>query len=113
MARKVYSRRRAGRVDAGAAWIYYSDMMAALLLVFVLVLTYSVYQYFEMLESKTTELDTQQSELLDQAKPAGQRADLHRGAEGLLKSRSDPYRPGGTIAAARPPCRRRRTRWKR
>jgi chemotaxis protein MotB len=64
MARKVYSRRRAGRVDAGAAWISYSDMMAALLLVFVLVLTYSVYQYFEMLESKTTELDTQQSELL-------------------------------------------------
>ncbi len=64
MARKVYSRRRAGRVDAGAAWISYSDMMAALLLVFVLVLSYSVYQYFAMLESKTAELNTQQSELL-------------------------------------------------
>ncbi|MCE5342110.1 MAG: OmpA family protein [Eubacteriales bacterium] len=64
MPRKVYSRRRAGRVDAGAAWISYSDMMAALLLVFVLVLCYSVYQYFAMLETKTTELDAQQAQLL-------------------------------------------------
>lgn len=57
MARKTYSRRRGGRVDAGAAWISYSDMMAALLLVFVLVLTYSVYQYFVMLQTKTAELE--------------------------------------------------------
>ena len=57
MARHTYSRRRPGRVDAGAAWISYSDMMAALLLVFVLVLCYSVYQYFAMLESKTAELN--------------------------------------------------------
>ena len=38
-------------------------MMAALLLLFVLVLCYSVYQYFLMLETKTSELD-QQSALL-------------------------------------------------
>ena len=56
MARKAYARRRGGRVDAGATWISYSDMMAALLLVFVLVLTYSVYQYFVMLQTKTAEL---------------------------------------------------------
>ena len=73
MARKAYARRRPGRVDAGAAWISYSDMMAALLLVFVLVLCYSVYQYFVMLETKTAELDekgalltTQQQQLDDQ-----------------------------------------------
>ncbi len=59
------SRRRAGRTDSGAAWISYSDMMAALLLVFVLVLCYSIYQYFVMLETKTAELD-QQSALLTQ-----------------------------------------------
>ncbi len=64
MPRKAYSNRRGGRVDAGAAWISYSDMMAALLLVFVLVLCYSVYQYFAMLETKTTELDAQQAQLL-------------------------------------------------
>ncbi len=64
MPRKAYSRRRAGRVDGGAAWISYSDMMAALLLVFVLVLCYSVYQYFSMLETKTNELNLQQSQLL-------------------------------------------------
>ena len=73
MARKAYARRRAGRVDAGAAWISYSDMMAALLLVFVLVLCYSIYQYFVMLETKTAELDqqvallgTQEQQLTDQ-----------------------------------------------
>lgn len=49
--------RRSGRADGGAAWISYSDMMAALLLVFVLILCYSVYQYFLMLETKTAELD--------------------------------------------------------
>lgn len=49
------------RGDQGAAWISYSDMMAALLLLFVLVLCYSVYQYFAMLESKTTELQNQET----------------------------------------------------
>ena len=52
-------RRSRGRADSGAAWISYSDMMAALLLLFVLVLCYSVYQYFLMLETKTAELDEQ------------------------------------------------------
>lgn len=59
MIRKRYVRRRSGRADGGAAWISYSDMMAALLLLFVLVLCYSVYQYFVMLETKTAELDEQ------------------------------------------------------
>ena len=62
MARQRIHNRRIGRGSGGtgASWISYSDMMAALLLIFVLVLTYSLYQYFTMLESKTRELDEQQ-----------------------------------------------------
>ncbi len=49
--------RKGGKTDGGASWISYSDMMAALLLLFVLVLCYTVYQYFAMLDTKTAELD--------------------------------------------------------
>ncbi len=59
MARRRYKRRSVGKADGGSAWISYSDMMAALLLLFVLFLCYSVYQYFLMLETKTAELDEQ------------------------------------------------------
>ena len=67
MARQRIHNRRTGRGSsgAGASWISYSDMMAALLLIFVLVLTYSLYQYFTMLETKTKELDDQRL-ILDQ-----------------------------------------------
>ena len=60
-------RRRSGRTrrsgDNGAHWISYSDMMASLLLVFVLAVVYSVYQYYSMLEIKTRQLNEQQAEL--------------------------------------------------
>ncbi|HPJ02976.1 MAG TPA: OmpA family protein [Candidatus Limiplasma sp.] len=59
MRRSTRKRGRSSRVDGGAAWISYSDMMAALLLVFVLVLCYTIYQYFMLLETKTAELDAQ------------------------------------------------------
>ena len=67
MARQRIHNRRAGRgaSGTGASWISYSDMMAALLLIFVLILTYSLYQYFTMLETKTKELNDQQA-ILDQ-----------------------------------------------
>ena len=67
MARQRIHNRRAGRGSGGtgASWISYSDMMAALLLIFVLILTYSLWQYFTMLETKTKELNAQQL-LLDQ-----------------------------------------------
>ena len=67
MARQRIHNRRAGRGSSGtgASWISYSDMMAALLLIFVLILTYSLYQYFTMLETKTKELNDQQL-VLDQ-----------------------------------------------
>ena len=60
MARQRIHNRRASRGgQGGASWISYSDMMAALLLIFVLILAYSLYQYFTMLETKTRELDQQ------------------------------------------------------
>ena len=69
MARQRIHNRRAGRGSSGtgASWISYSDMMAALLLVFVLILTYSLYQYFTMLETNTKELNDQQLVLDQQA----------------------------------------------
>ena len=69
MARQRIHNRRIGRGSpgAGASWISYSDMMAALLLIFVLILTYSLYQYFTMLETKTKELNAQQAVLDQQA----------------------------------------------
>ncbi len=55
--------RRRPSGDHGAHWISYSDMMASLLLVFVLAVIYSVYQYYSMLEIKTRQLNEQQAEL--------------------------------------------------
>ncbi len=70
MARQSIHNRRAGRrsTGGGASWISYSDMMAALLLIFVLILSYSLYQYFTMLETKTAELEKQRIILVDQQK---------------------------------------------
>ncbi len=61
--RMRYSARGGGRADSGSHWISYSDMMASLLLVFVLAVCYSVYQYYNMLEIKTQQLNEQQAEL--------------------------------------------------
>ena len=64
MARQRIHNRRASRgAQGGQSWISYSDMMAALLLIFVLILTYSLFHYFSMLETKSRELDIAQSEL--------------------------------------------------
>ena len=63
---KRRSKSRVSGGDRGAAWISYSDMMAALLLLFVLVLCYNVYQYFSMLETKTTELQDKEALLIVQ-----------------------------------------------
>ena len=82
MARQRIHNRRAGRGSSGtgASWISYSDMMAALLLIFVLILTYSLYQYFSMLEIKTKELNDQQI-VLDQKTIALQLANEELDAE--------------------------------
>lgn len=60
---RIHNRRASRGAQGGASWISYSDMMAALLLIFVLILAYSLYQYFTMLETKTLELDTKTKEL--------------------------------------------------
>ena len=51
MARQRIHNSRAGHGagNSGASWISYSDMMAALLLIFVLILSYSLYEYFTMM----------------------------------------------------------------
>ena len=67
MARQRIHNSRAGKsTNSGASWISYSDMMAALLLVFVLILSMSLHQYFTMLETKTKELDHQKLLITDQ-----------------------------------------------
>lgn len=62
-----YARRGRGEPPkaSGSFWISFSDLMSALLLVFVLIMFYSVYQYLDMLEIKTAEL-VRQSGLIDQ-----------------------------------------------
>ena len=64
MARQRIHNRRASRgAQGGQSWISYSDMMAALLLLFVLILAYSLFHYFSMLETKTQVLDKQTIDL--------------------------------------------------
>ena len=62
MATKRKKRRLIGR-DTGEYWISYSDMLSSLLLVFMLAVTFSIYQYYSLLEIKTRELGEQQAEL--------------------------------------------------
>ena len=61
MTRQRERRSRAAHGSGGSSWISYSDMMCSLLLMFVLVLCYSLQQYFTTLETKTTELEQQQA----------------------------------------------------
>lgn len=65
MARKYLRRGKYTPRENNSFWLTFSDLMSALVLVFVLVMFYSVYQYFDMLELKTAEL-MRQSGLLDQ-----------------------------------------------
>lgn len=62
--RKAFRRTGRNASQNGSFWLCFSDLMSALLLVFVLVLFYAVYQYLDMLEIKTAEL-TRQAGLLD------------------------------------------------
>lgn len=89
MARKRIVR-RGSKADGGSSWISYSDMMAALLLVFVLVLCYSMYQYFEMLDTKTAELDAQGAQLAQQsAQLEAQQTELDARQLALLAKESE------------------------
>ena len=57
MARQRVHNQRAGRGGSGSVWISYSDMMAALVLMFVLFLVYNLHNYNSMMEEKTRELE--------------------------------------------------------
>ena len=63
MARQSMHNRRAGRgsTSTGASWISYSDMMAALVLIFVLILSVALHSYMTQLEQKSLELDEQRA----------------------------------------------------
>ena len=56
-------RRLIRKGDGGSHWISFSDMLSSLLLVFILALMVSIYQYFSVLDVKTKELETKSVEL--------------------------------------------------
>ncbi len=58
------SRRRLG--NNGVQWLSFSDLMSALLLIFILIMFYIMYQYFDMYEISMAEIARQQYDL-DQA----------------------------------------------
>ncbi len=60
---KRRKRRMITRPDVGSYWISFSDMLSSLLLVFILAVFFSIYQYFSLLDIKTKELNEQQAEL--------------------------------------------------
>lgn len=60
---KPRKRRFITRPDVGSYWISFSDMLSSLLLVFILAVFFSIYQYFSLLDIKTKELNEQQAEL--------------------------------------------------
>ena len=67
MARQRIHNSRAGKGNSGGgSWISYSDLMCALLLMFVLMLCVILYEYFTMIEKKTAELDQQKLLITDQ-----------------------------------------------
>lgn len=64
MARQHVHNRRAGHTSgSGASWISYSDIMAALVLVFVLFLVYNLYQYNTTLLQAKQKLAEQEARL--------------------------------------------------
>ncbi len=63
MARQKMHNQRAGRggTNTGASWISYSDLMCALLLMFVLILSVVMYSFMTQLDQKAAELDEQKA----------------------------------------------------
>ena len=82
MARQHVHNRRAGRGSGGSSWISYSDIMAALVMVFVLFLVYSLYHYGEAIRIQTNLLDEREQEL-------EQNIIIIQGQEQALKSREE------------------------
>lgn len=62
--RQGITRRRSG--SSSVQWLSFSDLMSALLLIFILIMFYIMYQYFDMYEINMAEIARQQYDL-DQA----------------------------------------------
>ena len=62
---KMARTHRRGHAD-GANWLSFSDLMSSLLLIFILIMFYIMYQYFDMYEVNMAEIARQQYDL-DQA----------------------------------------------
>ncbi len=63
MSLSVKKKRRTRRQDNGSYWTSFSDMLSSVLLVIMLALVFSIYQYYSQLDIKTKELETQKTEL--------------------------------------------------
>ena len=76
--------------ESGTLWISFSDLMSALMLIFVLILFYAVYQYYDMLEVKTAEL-LRQSGILDRQSQALtlSQQELESKEQALAKAQTD------------------------
>ena len=61
---RAHTHRRVG--NNGVQWLSFSDLMSALLLIFILIMFYIMYQYFDMYEISMAEIARQQYDL-DQA----------------------------------------------
>lgn len=61
MRMKKNGKRRRG--SDGSFWLSFSDLMSTLVMIFILILFYSMFQYFEMYEIKEAELARQQFDL--------------------------------------------------
>ena len=61
MRRNNVGKRRRG--SDGSFWLSFSDLMSTLVMIFILILFYSMYQYFDMYEIKEAELARQQYNL--------------------------------------------------
>ena len=55
---RLKRRRGHSRADVGSYWLSFSDLLSSLLLVFVLALVFSIYQYYSQLDLKTRELSS-------------------------------------------------------
>ena len=61
MRRRNAPKRRGG--SDGSFWLSFSDLMSTLVLIFILIMFYSMYQYFDMFEVKEAELARRQFDL--------------------------------------------------
>ena len=89
-------RRSALRGDGGSLWISFSDLMSSLLLMFVLITFYSIYQNFNTLETKTAELEAQRQELAVKSAELEDRNASLQAAQIILAQKEDELKSSQT-----------------